>query len=237
MEQTTGAEEQYWTPIVAGVSEPDEAGQDEPLIDQLVEGVKPVLISHYPLLTSVLYVVIKGLSAASEAHNWLYKRKLNGKYEVLSGLVGTVGSATELSGDLGTKVRYRSPDLTNEMWQQIGLDEIAFAQAPEPAATPTTTGGPALDVIFTLSPSSSRAPAGPAQSQVSGVRSGKNPMAREVQDENLERQIELKREGRDRTTLRRSRRRAPDPPCRKRVQRRPCRHARLPPRAHRGHRT
>lgn len=88
-----------------------QAGQDEPLIDQLVEGVKPVLISHYPLLTSVLYgrlplvsschhrssaeldkictysyVVIKGLSAASEAHNWLYKRKLNGKYEVLSGV-------------------------------------------------------------------------------------------------------------------------------------------------------
>jgi hypothetical protein len=30
-------------------------GQDEPLIDELVEGVNPVLICHYPLMTSVLY--------------------------------------------------------------------------------------------------------------------------------------------------------------------------------------
>lgn len=92
-------------------------------------------------------------------------------------------------------VRYRSPELTDEKWQEIGLAEADLARSPKPAATPTTTGGPALDHIFPLPPSSSSAPAGPAHSQVAVVRSGKNPMARhEVQDEDLERQIQLKRE-------------------------------------------
>lgn len=78
MEQTTAAEQQYWTLIVAGVPELDEvrwtasspscptlvrtphthrgqSGEDEPLIDELVEGVKPVLISHLPQDPRVLY--------------------------------------------------------------------------------------------------------------------------------------------------------------------------------------
>lgn len=84
-------------------------GQDEPLIEELVDGIKPVLISHHPLMTSVLYgrfpflshpchrssadlndtcthsyVVVKGLSAAFEAQEWLYNRQLKEKHEIIS---------------------------------------------------------------------------------------------------------------------------------------------------------
>lgn len=109
-------------------------------------------------------------------------------------MVGSVGFATRFTGDFGKKWRYRSPDLTDEMWLQAGVAEANAARSADPTATPSTTESPSLDHISPLPPSSSNAPAGPAQSQVSVVRSGKNPLVREVQDENLERQVELKRE-------------------------------------------
>ncbi|KWU46973.1 hypothetical protein RHOSPDRAFT_31106 [Rhodotorula sp. JG-1b] len=69
-----------------------------------------------------------GLSAACEAHKWLYKRKFKEKHEIISALVGTVGFATRSTGDFGNELRYRSPDLTDEMWQQARLAETELAQ-------------------------------------------------------------------------------------------------------------
>ena len=78
------------------------------------------------------------------------------------------------------------------MWQQARLAETELAQSAGASATPTP-GGVSFDPIFPLSSSSSSVAAGASQSQVSVA--GENGMVRdEAEDDNLKRQIELKRE-------------------------------------------
>ncbi|BGP55659.1 hypothetical protein JCM8202_002123 [Rhodotorula sphaerocarpa] len=128
MGNTSRAEQQYWMLMLSGIPKVEKTDQDQRLLNEIIDGIKPSLVGHFPKNTSTLFIVVKGLSKAFEAQKWLYRRKLKNKFKVLSRLIGTVGFATTLSGNCGAKIRYRAPGFTAEAWQQAAITEF---QQPE----------------------------------------------------------------------------------------------------------